>query len=117
MASLLISWWRPGCRTFIVPYSTRIGKNMLIAHPYSTVLNAESIGDNFSCIHCTTLGKKGTKRPVIGNNVSMGAHSMIIGDVHVGDNAVIGAGAVVTKDVPVNAVVVGNPAKVLKYKS
>lgn len=115
-ATLLIGWWRPGCRSFIVPYSTQIGKNMLIAHSYSTVLNAESIGDNFSCIHCITLGKKGAKRPIIGNNVSMGAHSMVIGGVHVGDSAIIGAGAVVVKDVPANAIVVGNPARILRYR-
>ncbi len=116
VAALLISWWRPGCSSFIVPYSTYIGENMLIAHSYSTVLNAESIGDNFSCIHCITLGKKGDKRPIIGNNVSMGAHSMVIGGVHVGDNAIIGAGAVVVKDVPANAIVAGNPARILKYR-
>lgn len=89
---------------------------MLIAHSYSTVLNAESIGDNFSCIHCITLGKKGNKRPIIGNNVSMGAHSMVIGGVHVGDNVIIGAGAVVVKNVPANAIVAGNPARILKYR-
>ena len=116
VTALLISWYRPGCKTFIVPYSTQIGENILIAHPYSTVLNAESIGDNFSCIHCVTLGKKGGGRPIIGNNVSMGAHSMIIGDVCVGDNVIIGAGAVVVKDVPANAIVVGNPARIVKYR-
>lgn len=46
----------------------------------------------------------------------MGAHSMVIGDVHVGDNAIIGAGAVVVKDVPANAIVVGNPARILRYR-
>lgn len=116
VAALLISWWRPGCRLFIIPYSTYIGENMLIAHSYSTVLNAESIGDNFSCIHCIILGKRGNKRPIIGNNVSMGAYSMIIGGVHVGGNAIIGAGAVVVKDVPANAIVAGNPARILKYR-
>lgn len=46
----------------------------------------------------------------------MGAHSMIIGDVCVGDNVIIGAGAVVVKDVPANAIVVGNPARIVKYR-
>lgn len=59
VTALLISWCRPRCKTFIMPYLTCISENILIIHPYSTVLNVESIGDNFSCIHCVTLGKGG----------------------------------------------------------
>ena len=55
---LLISWYRPGDKYFSLPFSTKIGKGLKYAHPYSTILNAEYIGDNFSCIHCTTIGKK-----------------------------------------------------------
>jgi serine acetyltransferase len=112
--SLLISWIRPGDKYFQLSYSTKIGKGLSFAHPYSTILNAESIGENFSCIHCCTIGKKNNHRPVIGNNVTMGAGSMIIGNVHIGNNVVIGAGAVVVKDVPDNCVVAGNSAKIIK---
>lgn len=112
--SLLIGWWRPGDKSLIIPYSTKIGEGMLMAHAYATVLNAESIGDNFSFIHCITIGKKGNKRPIIGNNVSLGANVLIIGDVKIGNNVIIGAGAVVVKDIPDNSVVVGNPARVIK---
>lgn len=42
--SLLISWLRPGNKTFIIPYSIYIGSDILFANPYATVLNAESIG-------------------------------------------------------------------------
>ena len=114
MTSLLISWYRPGCSSFIIPYSTKIGYGMWIAHPYSTVLNAESIGNNFKCIHCTTIGMAGNDRPVIGNNVSIGCNACIIGDVHIGNNVIIGAGSVVVKDVPDNCIVAGNPARIIK---
>ena len=57
----------------------------------------------------------GKGHPVIGDNVVAYAGAKIIGNVHVGNNVVIGANAVVTKDVPDNAVVVGVPAKVINY--
>lgn len=114
---LLISWYRPGDKYFWVPFSTKVGNGLKYAHPYSTVLNAESIGDNFYCRHCTTIGKKEGRRPRIGNNVSLGANVLIIGDITVGNNVTIGAGSVVVKDVPDNAVVVGNPARIIKYNS
>lgn len=120
VAALLIGWWRRGAADFIIPYSTKIGKGMWFAHPYATILNAESIGDNFHCIHCTTLGTKagmngeGGMRPVIGNNVSVGCHVCIIGPVHIGNNVTIGAGSVVISDVPDNCIVAGNPARIIK---
>ena len=52
----------------------------------------------------------------IGNDVWLGAHSIIRRGVIVGDGAVVGAGAVVTKNVPPYAVVVGSPARVLRYR-
>lgn len=113
--SLIIGWYRPGDKYFQISYTTKIGKGMLVAHPYATVINAETIGDNFSCIHCTTLGAKENGRPIIGNNVSLGANVTIIGPVKVGNNVIVGAGSVVVKDVPDNCVVAGNPAKLIKY--
>lgn len=115
--ALLISWYRPGERTFSLPCMTRIGKGLSMAHPYATVLNAEYIGDNFSCKNNTTIGiRKGMERPFIGDNVSVGANAVIIGPIRIGNNVTVGAGAVVVKDVPDNAVVVGNPARIIKYK-
>lgn len=114
--NLLIGWWRSGSETFLLPYSTRIGNGVLCLHAYATVLNAERIGNNFSCIQCTTIGKVGDKRPVIGDNVTLGANVCIVGGVTVGDNVVIGAGSVVVHDIPSNSVAVGNPARVVKSR-
>ncbi len=122
IATLFIGWWRPAAKDFNIPYTTKVGEGFWFAHPYATVLNAESIGKNFRCIHCTTIGTKagmnavGGNRPVIGDNVSIGCHACIIGDVHIGNNVTIGAGAVVVKDVPDNCTVVGNPAHIIKQK-
>ena len=106
--------------TFIIPRDVEIGSNLILDHPFSTILNAKQIGDNFRCKNNITIGNKNDNdslRPVIGNNVYVGANAVVIGDIIIGDNAIIGAGAVVTKDIPKNAVVVGNPAKIIKYQS
>ena len=113
--SLLIGWYRPGNKYFNISKTMPLGHSCQILHPYATVLNAASIGDNFSCINCTTLGATDKGKPVIGNNVSLGVSVTIIGNVHIGDNVTIGAGSVVVKDIPSNCIAAGNPAKVIRF--
>lgn len=113
----LIKWYRPADRYFIIGKEVKIGKGMWIAHPFSTILAANSIGDNFRCIHGTTLGNTDKGKPTIGNNVSLGANVTIIGPVKIGNNVTVAAGAVVVKDVPNNCIVAGVPATIIKYKS
>lgn len=112
--TLLIGWYRPGNRYFILSWRTKIEGGFYFAHPYATILNAERIGENFSCIHCTTLGEKGVERPIIGDHVSLGANVTIIGKVRIGNNVTIGAGSVVVKDIPDNCIVAGNPARIIR---
>jgi putative colanic acid biosynthesis acetyltransferase WcaB len=52
--------------------------------------------------------------PKIGNNVDIGANSVILGNIEIGTNSIIGAGSIVVKSIPENCVAVGNPAKVIK---
>lgn len=111
----LLKWYRPGDRYFSIANKTKIGEGMWIAHPYATILNAQSIGKNFRCIHCTTLGATSKGEPSLGDNVSLGANVTIIGPVHIGNNVTIGAGSVVVKDIPDNCVAVGNPCKPIKF--
>lgn len=113
----LVSWYRPGDKYFQMYKGMKLGGGALFYHPYATVLNAESIGENFSCIQCTTLGYGKNGIPVIGDNVSLGASVTIIGNIRIGNNVVVGAGSVVVKDVPDNCVVAGNPAKIVKKLS
>lgn len=61
--------------------------------------------------------KENLQGPVIGRGAKLGAGAVILPGVHIGAEAIIGAGAVVTHDVPNGAVVVGNPASILKYVS
>ena len=56
-----------------------------------------------------------TEAVIIGNNVWIGDSAMICKGVHIGENAVIGAGSIVVKDIPANAIAAGNPAAVIKY--
>ncbi len=51
----------------------------------------------------------------IGNRVSIGTSATILGGIKIGDNAIVGAGSVVTKDVPENAIIAGNPARIKRY--
>lgn len=51
------------------------------------------------------------------DNVTVGANAVIIGNITIGNNVIVGAGSVVVKDVPDNAIVAGNPARIIKFNS
>lgn len=101
---------------FDISYRIPIGPGLSIAHIGYCVVAATEIGSNCFLRPGVVMGKNLLKggRPSVGDNVHIGVGAKIIGDIHVGNNVIIGANAVVTKDVPSNTVVGGNPAKVLK---
>jgi len=119
---------------FAFPENIRIGQNFLINHNNRLYAGANSkislangvmIGpdvfmtsDSFSKSmtesHESHSGKSGDIS--IGENVRVGAHSVILPGVSIGENTAIGAGSVVTKDIPANVIAAGNPAVVVKNK-
>jgi serine O-acetyltransferase len=103
-----------------LPPDCEIGDGIYIGHYGSIILEAQArIGHNCSLAQNVTIGtapsSEGRGAPTIGNRVFIGAHSVIVGRITVGDDAVICAGSVVNKSVPARAVVMGNPARVVSY--
>ena len=111
--SVFIKWLLPPEPSLYIT-CPHIGRGCHFEHNYSTYLNADSIGDDFYCLHLVTLGNGKNGRPTIGNHVSVYTGASIFGGIHIGDNVVIGAGTVVMKDVPSGCTVVGNPARIVK---
>ena len=101
----------------------KIGENLFIDHGMGVVIGETSeIGNNVTIYHMVTLGgvspsiesnqlRNVKRHPTLMDNVVVGSGAQILGPVVVGKNAKVGANAVVTKDVPENAVMVGIPAK------
>ena len=104
-----------------IPYKAKIGKGTQFPHLGLGVLihpNA-TIGENCKILQGVNIGGRSgyDKVPIIGNNVLIGAQALILGPITIGDNAQIGAGAVVIHDVPANTTVVGNPAREIIKKT
>lgn len=117
-ARALSQWARFLTGIEIHPGAT-IGRRFFIDHGMGVVIGETAeIGDDVTMYHQVTLGgvslEKVKRHPTIGNNVLIGMGAKIMGPITVGDNAKIGANAVVTRDVPANATVVGIPGKVVK---
>jgi len=108
--------------------AAKIGKNFFIDHGMGVVIGETSeIEDNVTLYHSVTLGgispsinsgeQRGIKRhPTLKNNVVVGSGAQVLGPIIVGEFAKIGANAVVTRDVPEHAIMVGVPAKNIRIK-
>ena len=100
-----------------LPCEAKVGRRLRIDHFGGIIVSGDAvIGDDVILRNGVTIGLKRTNErgaPVIGNRVDIGAGAKILGAIHVGDGAVIGANAVVVHDVPAGAVAVGIPARIL----
>jgi len=105
-----------------LPAHARIGKGFYIGHFGNIIIHPDTVmGERCSISHGVTIGVLGGDRPGVprlGNDVYVGSGAKILGPVTIGDGAVIGANAVVVKDVPAGATAVGVPARIkLKRKN
>ncbi|MDO4301388.1 MAG: serine acetyltransferase [Clostridia bacterium] len=91
------------------------GKHLMIPHPIGIVIgDGVVMGSNCTIYQGVTIGQKNGYYPVIGDNVCIYPNSVILGDIKIGNNVVIGAGSVVINDVCDNAIIAGVPAKEIK---
>jgi serine O-acetyltransferase len=99
-----------------LPYTATVGRRVVIEHQHGIVIHGQTvIGDDCIIRQGVTLGNKTLDRPEdaprLGNRVNVGAGAKVLGLVIIGDDATIGANAVVVKDVPPGALAMGIPAK------
>jgi serine O-acetyltransferase len=105
-----------------LPYTATVGRRVVFEHQHGIVVHgATVIGDECIVRHGVTLGIRSLDRlaeaPVLGKRVNIGAGAKIIGKVHVGDDAAIGANAVVLEDVPAGRLAVGVPAHLVEPRT
>ena len=107
------------CRFFLKPadgveIGGEIDGGLYISHRCAVVF-PEKAGKNLRVGPCAVIGKNRGGRPRIGNNVYIASNSTVIGGISIGDNVIIGAGSVVTKDIPSDGIYAGNPAKFIRH--
>lgn len=110
--------------TVWLPSSAKIGKNFKVGYGGMGVVVHHNciIGDNVTIAQNVTIGRNFGDNyvPKIGNDVYIGAGSVVFGEIEIGNNVIIGSNSVVNKNIPDNCTVVGNPFRIIqenrKYK-
>lgn len=114
----LVNHWSRWLTGIDIHPGAKIGSHLFLEHGFAVIGETAEIGDNVTIYQCVTLGGTdptngiaGKRHPTLADDVIVGSGAQILGPVTVGARARIGANAVVTKDVPEGAVMVGIPAK------
>ena len=102
----------------LIPSKTLIGYGLYLGHYLGVCINGSTIiGNNVNLSQFTSIGANEGNAAIIGDNVYIGPNTCLVENVKIGSNSTIGAGTIVTKDIPKNATVAGVPAKVLNYNN
>lgn len=102
-----------------IPEEIKVGKYTSIGADVLFLLSSDQhlCAENHKCVYTTNWDQPDThKQTEVGNDVWIGTKAIILNGIKIGDGAMIGAGAVVTKDVPPFAVIVGNPGKITRFR-
>lgn len=106
------------CCNCIIGRGAEFGPGFVLVHSTGVVINGQVRGGQHVYIeHQVTIGAERRQSPILGNHVFIGAGAKIVGAVHIGDEARIGANAVVVDDIPAGATAVGIPAKVVRQRN
>ena len=103
------------CLIYLFHSARAVCSGFFIQHGFATIISAEMIRQNCWINQQVTIGfSTDTDRPKIGDNVTIYAEEKVRGNVRIGDNSIVGANAVVIKDVPENCTLVGVPAYIVR---
>lgn len=98
-------------RGILIPRSVTLGDGCNFGHAFNIIINKNAIiGKNCNFAHNVTIGSTSEQAPRLGDNIYIGPNSVIYGDIELGSNTVIGAGAIINKTFKGNCLIVGNPA-------
>lgn len=118
--NLLLAYWQNFKYNSYISVKAEIGKNVIFTHSFGVIIGQAKIGDNVKIFQQVTIGSHGNKSlpkswPTIGNNCTLYSGSKILGNITIGDNAVVGANCVINKNVKENAVLMVSPCKIIGF--
>lgn len=112
--SKLIKTLKGRKRGLMISERMPLGYGLYLSHGFGTIVNPSAvIGNNCTLCQFTTIGAVEGDAAVVGNNVYIGPSVCLVENVYIGNNSIIGAGAVVVKDVPNETIAAGVPAKII----
>lgn len=113
IAGRIVKVFLPELDSFYINESVDFKAGLWPAHAFSTIVWAKAIEENVSIYQQVTIGDAGGA-PTLRKGVTVCCGAKVLGPIEIGENSTIGAGAVVTKSVPSNCVVAGNPAIIIR---